>query len=111
MVVAMSPYVLFSQVGASLADTFAIDKGVLFIAYIAVVIWSLAWKGVALWFAARNHQKRWFIVILILNTVGILEIVYLIWFRRDKREGVTQSLFNNPLPDDEEPHVAGTPAA
>ncbi len=70
--------------------------------FIALAVWSLAWKGVALWFSARNHQKKWFIVLLILNTAGILPIIYLLAFRRDKQEGVTTSLFNSPLPAPEE---------
>ncbi len=47
-----------------------------------LVIWSLIWKGIALWKSARNTQKAWFVVMLILNTVGILEIIYLIWFSK-----------------------------
>lgn len=73
---------------------------------IVLAAWSLIWKGVGLWFAARNYQKSWFVAILILNTIGILEIIYLIWFRRDKQEGVTKSLFNNPVPAPEEEEVA-----
>ena len=42
-----------------------------------VVIWSLAWKGLALWHAARRSEKGWFIALLVINTAGILEIVYL----------------------------------
>lgn len=45
------------------------------------VIWTIAIKGYALWHAARNGQKEWFIALLVINTIGILEIVYLIWFR------------------------------
>ncbi len=74
---------------------------------LALTVWDLIWKGFGLWFSARNHQKFWFIAILILNTAGLLPIVYLIWFRRDKRPGATQSLFNNPLPEpSDEPEVA-----
>lgn len=40
-------------------------------------IWALVWKGFALWRAARKEQKPWFVAILILNTLGILEIIYL----------------------------------
>lgn len=47
-----------------------------------IVIWSLIWKGVALWKSARNCQKWWFIALLIINTVGILEIVYLAFFQK-----------------------------
>ncbi|MGH7175165.1 MAG: DUF5652 family protein [Minisyncoccia bacterium] len=48
---------------------------------IIALVWTLVLKGFALWYAARSHQKAWFIALLILNTLGILEIVYLIWFR------------------------------
>jgi hypothetical protein len=41
-----------------------------------VAIWTIPWKGYALWLAAKRNQKIWFIVILILNTIGILEIFY-----------------------------------
>ncbi|HBC91818.1 MAG TPA: hypothetical protein DCZ10_02655 [Pelotomaculum sp.] len=47
-----------------------------------VIAWAVIWKGIALWHAARNRQLVWYIAILIVNTVGILEIVYLIFFRK-----------------------------
>lgn len=47
------------------------------IAIIILAIWSLVWKGLALWHASQRRQLNWFIVILVLNTIGILEIVYL----------------------------------
>ncbi|MGD0153071.1 MAG: DUF5652 family protein [Thermacetogeniaceae bacterium] len=47
-----------------------------------VIVWSLIWKGIALWHSARNTQTAWYVVILILNTVGILEIVYLLFFSK-----------------------------
>ncbi len=50
------------------------------------LMWSLPWKGFALWRAARNKQSAWFIVILLLQTVGILEIFYLFFFQQDKNE-------------------------
>ncbi|MFA6519363.1 MAG: DUF5652 family protein [Candidatus Paceibacterota bacterium] len=46
-----------------------------------IVLWTLVLKGFALWHAARGEQKWWFIALLVINTLGILEIVYLIWFR------------------------------
>jgi len=47
-------------------------------------VWTVAIKGYALWHAARNEQKTWFVFLLIVNSIGILELVYLIWFRADK---------------------------
>lgn len=44
---------------------------------ILLVVWSLAWKGLALWRAAKRGEKIWFIVFLLVNTLGILEIIYL----------------------------------
>ncbi|MGD0328666.1 MAG: DUF5652 family protein [Minisyncoccia bacterium] len=46
-----------------------------------VVLWTVILKGYALWHAARGNQKWWFVALLIINTLGILEIIYLIWFR------------------------------
>ncbi|MEK7177019.1 MAG: DUF5652 family protein [Patescibacteria group bacterium] len=40
------------------------------------IIWSLAWKGLALWRSAELRQKYWFIAIFLINTLGILEIIY-----------------------------------
>ncbi len=48
---------------------------------LVAVVWTIVLKGYSLWCAARGGQKKWFIVLLIINTFGILEIVYLIWFR------------------------------
>ncbi len=45
---------------------------------IPLVIWSLFWKGLALWRAARLKQVGWYIAMLIINTAGIFEIIYLI---------------------------------
>ena len=41
------------------------------------VLWSMVWKGLALWHASRNGQQWWFVIMLLVNTVGILEIIYL----------------------------------
>lgn len=43
-------------------------------------LWALPWKGVALWRAARNGQKAWFVALLVVNTVGLLEILYILVF-------------------------------
>jgi len=40
-------------------------------------IWTIPWKGLALWKAVKNNHKGWFIFILIISTIGIVEIIYL----------------------------------
>ncbi|MFH1012392.1 MAG: DUF5652 family protein [Candidatus Peregrinibacteria bacterium] len=49
---------------------------------IPLIVWSLIWKGIGLWKCGRHNQLYWFIAILVLNTVGILPIVYLLWFQK-----------------------------
>ena len=53
-----------------------------------VLLWTLPWKGLALWKAARNEHKWWFIALLVLNTMAILEIVYIFFF--SKKKGVIE---------------------
>ncbi|MBS3143792.1 hypothetical protein J4446_02880 [Candidatus Woesearchaeota archaeon] len=43
-----------------------------------IIIWDVVWKGVALWKSARNRHLVWFVFILIVNSVGILPIIYLL---------------------------------
>ncbi len=45
------------------------------------MVWTMVWKGIALWYAGKNKQKAWFVALFVLNTLGILPIVYLIWFK------------------------------
>lgn len=49
-----------------------------------LIIWELVIKGFGLWRAARNADKGWFILILLLNTVGILPLIYILWFGKKK---------------------------
>lgn len=51
---------------------------------IIVVVWTLAWKGVALWKSARNSHPIWFVAFLLIHTVGILEILYIFLFSKMK---------------------------
>lgn len=54
----------------------------IFVPFILVIaLWTIVLKGYSLWYAARGEQKWWFVALLVVNTLGILEIVYLIWFR------------------------------
>lgn len=51
---------------------------------IIVVVIEFILKGLALYRSARNGQTYWFAALLVINTVGILPLIYLIWF--SKRE-------------------------
>ncbi len=49
-----------------------------------ITIWSTLVKGIALWRSANLKQQNWFIVMLIVNTVGIVELVYLFRFSKKR---------------------------
>ena len=55
--------------------------GTMILGLLVISVWTLIWKGFALWHSAKSQQKGWFIAILILNTLGLLPIIYLIWFK------------------------------
>ena len=52
---------------------------------IAVIAWSLPWKGFALWKSARRGESLWFIILLLVNTAGILDIMYLFIFSNKRK--------------------------
>jgi len=54
--------------------------------FILFSIWALVWKGIALWKAARNGSKIWYVALLVVNTVGILEILYIFFFSKKKNQ-------------------------
>ncbi len=45
------------------------------------ILWEATWKIIAMWKAARNNHLAWFICIALINTVGILPIVYILMHR------------------------------
>ena len=56
--------------------------GVAILSIVLAVVWSAVWKGFALWRAGRNGHVGWFIALFIVNTLGILEIIYIFAFSR-----------------------------
>jgi hypothetical protein len=56
------------------------------IVLILATVWTIPWKGVALWKAARRGQKIWFIVFLLVNTLAILEILYIFIFSKKEEQ-------------------------
>ncbi len=56
------------------------------IAWIIVIVglWTLPWKGVALWRSAQRKEKWWFVALFVVNTAGLLEILYIFVFSKKK---------------------------
>ncbi len=51
-----------------------------------VIVWDIIWKAIALWHSARKGEKIWFVLLLITNTLGVLPIVYLSFFKNSKNK-------------------------
>lgn len=51
---------------------------------IALGLWTLPWKGWSLWKSARQNDKWWFFALLVINTAGLLEILYIFVFSKKK---------------------------
>jgi hypothetical protein len=49
---------------------------------ILLIVWSYCWKVPAIWRSVKNENKKWFVVFIIINTFGILEIAYLMYFSK-----------------------------
>jgi hypothetical protein len=52
------------------------------------IAWVILWKGLSLWKAGRTNDKVWFVALLLINTFGLLEIIY--YFFVGKRKGKKQ---------------------
>ena len=50
---------------------------------VILIIWSSVWKIIAMWKSARNNHIVWFIAIAIVNSVGVLPIVYILLNRKN----------------------------
>ena len=52
------------------------------IVIIVLALFDAVMKVIAMWKSARNNHLVWFIFIAIVNTVGILPIIYLVLHRK-----------------------------
>lgn len=86
----MIPAALFANVFPFIEH---IPPFALILGFVIVFLLTTAVKAFALWHAARNKQVFWFVALLVLNTLGILELVYLLAFRKDKQS------YASPEPD------------
>ena len=65
-----------------------------------IFIVVLILKGMALWHAARRNEIWWFVALLVINTLGILELIYLFFivgkWHTFKDNGTPSSPSTNP---------------
>lgn len=78
-----------------IASNLGIQKELVIVIVVVLAIWQLVWKGLALWRAAQNKSKWWFIIMLITNDLGIIEILYLFIFsKRGKKKLENKENYN-----------------
>ena len=58
----------------------------LFSLIIILILWDAVWKIIAMWKSARNNHLIWFLCITIINTIGILPIIYILTHRKQTTE-------------------------
>lgn len=63
-------------------SSLASELGIPFWVLVIVLIWSAIWKALALWKSARLKSPIWFIILFVVNTMGILEILYIFLFSK-----------------------------
>lgn len=63
--------------------TFATLPTFVLVLLVILALFELAMKGLALWKSGRNGHKAWFIAILLLNTAGILPLVYMLTQKKE----------------------------
>ena len=66
--------------GCEIFKQVALNMGISLWILVVVAVWSIAWKLIALWKSARKKSLVWFIVLAFVNTIGILEILYVYIF-------------------------------
>ena len=50
---------------------------------IIAALWDLFWRGWGLWRAGRRNQPVWFVVMLVINSLGIIPIIYLLTHQQE----------------------------
>jgi len=68
----------------NLIKTITEELGIPLWLFAVLFIWSLAWKLIAMWKAGKKGSVAWFMLLGMINTIGILEILYYFIFSEMK---------------------------
>ena len=75
---------MYADTYATVANTLGISITAVIVLILILEAWSLILKGIALWKSSQKKQLTWFIILLIVQTVGILDILYIYVFSKMK---------------------------
>lgn len=51
---------------------------------VILITWDSAWRLIAMWKSAKDNSVLWFVALALLNTLGILPILYIFVFSKNK---------------------------
>ncbi len=51
-----------------------------------LIVWEAVLKAIALWKSAQRKQLGWFLAIFIINSAGVLPLIYLVFFSRKNEQ-------------------------
>jgi len=72
-------------------NTFGQFETTVILLIIILVVWDLVWTMISLWKSARRDQMVWFIFLAIINSAGILPIIYLLIHKGQPEKVVDKS--------------------
>lgn len=67
------------------------DKGNKLLVILAIV-WTLLWKVYSVWTASKKNDKKWFVALVILNTLGILDMIYVFGVAKKKWSDIQRAI-------------------
>lgn len=62
---------------------------------VIIAVWDLVWKAIALWRASQRKEVIWFVILLVLNTAGILPILYIILRPAPGEKSLVETISSN----------------
>lgn len=77
----MAEEICLSFLITSLCPYQGLSSGSLLFLLLALTLWTIIIKIIALWYAATDKRKGWFIALFLINTIGILELIYIFFVR------------------------------
>ncbi|MDD5710649.1 MAG: DUF5652 family protein [Candidatus Colwellbacteria bacterium] len=60
-------------------------EGGAFWTLVAIQLWEIPWKAVALWRAACNKHTGWFVALMLVHMAGLIDIIYIFYFSETKK--------------------------
>jgi hypothetical protein len=71
-------------------ETNLMVEGGAFWTLVAIELWELPWKGIALWKAARNRHMGWFVTLMLVHLAGLIDIIYIFYFSEIKKGAISR---------------------